>query len=305
MNVLHVLLAPLDRMRLDAAARTWLARGDRLPDASLPRAAALRALFRSDAGRFASAALRHRCHDAAAAGTWLAADPAWVRSEATGARLMACPLSDVTAAQAEALAVEVRLLWAESGLALVVDTPSTWCARVPDATASVAFTDPPDALGVAMLECLPQGDAGRPWRRLFTETQVVLHEHPVNAGRVAAGLKPVNALWLWGVGALPERVESRVRVVASRDDVVNGLATLAGASRVAPTPEAIDAAAAGGDALLDLDAPQDTDAVPAWRAQWSRWLRQHRFDAVELTFAGGERFRCRHAHRLRIWRRAR
>jgi hypothetical protein len=40
--------------------------------------------------------------------------------------------------------------------------------------------------------------------------QVILHQHPVNAERRARGLPPVNSLWLWGGGPLPQRVNNAV-----------------------------------------------------------------------------------------------
>lgn len=48
--------------------------------------------------------------------------------------------------------------------------------------------------------------AARPWRRLQAEMQMLLHTHPVNAAREAAGLPAVNSVWLHGTGApLPAR----------------------------------------------------------------------------------------------------
>jgi hypothetical protein len=36
------------------------------------------------------------------------------------------------------------------------------------------------------------------WRLLFTEIQMLLHQHTVNEKRRALGLKEVNAIWFWG-----------------------------------------------------------------------------------------------------------
>ena len=53
-----------------------------------------------------------------------------------------------------------------------------------------------------------RGTAGAPlrrWRRLQAEVQMLLHAHPLNAGREARGLLPVNSFWLSGCGrAQPE-----------------------------------------------------------------------------------------------------
>ncbi|HLI19455.1 MAG TPA: phosphoglycerate mutase [Rhodanobacteraceae bacterium] len=304
MSMLHVLMPPLGRVTENAAFRHWLSRGDRLPPKADARTAVLRELFRFAGDAIPSAALRHLCHtDDAKMGAWLCADPAWIQGEATGARLMAWPVTDLSATEAGELAAELRPLFGDAGMPLSVDTPSEWCAHLPHGAPPATFTCPADALGVDLMECLPAGEAGRLWRRLFNEAQILLHAHPVNAVRVAAGRRPVNALWLWGTGALPEAVASGVQTVASVDDVVRGLAKMAGAVRVEPLPEAIGAAPRAGDVLVDLDIPGHAEGPAGWLVHFERWLRERRFDVVILTFADGERFRLRHAHRLRFWRR--
>lgn len=303
MTTLHVLLPPWAPAGNDPEFCRWLARGDRLEPLPGARDAWLRQLFHFAGDAVPVAALRHFCHaEDARTGTWLCADPAWVRSEATGARLMACPLSDVTAAEAADLAAALRPLFGDAGAPLAVDTPSEWCARVLDATPLAGFTPPAAALGADLLACLPAGATGRAWRRLFNEVQIALHAHPVNAARAAAGKRPVNALWLWGAGALPSGVETGLQVVASVDDAVRGLAKMGGAVRVEPLPEALETTGIAGAALLDLDIPGQAFDGAQWLASFRRWLRARRFDVLELAFASGERVRVRHAHRLRFWR---
>src|SRR6185437_5879865 len=303
MSTLHALLPPLAHMRTNPAFMGWLARGDRLTRASDARATSLRELFHFAGDHVPAAALRHFCHgDDAAAGAWLCADPAWVRSEPTGARLMAWPLADVLAWEAEALATVLRPLFGDAGAPLSIDTPSAWCLHLLHGAPRAEFRTPADALGVDLVACLPQGNDGRAWRRLFNEAQIMLHAHPVNAARIAAGKRPVNALWFWGAGTLPASVETGVQAVASVDDVVRGLAKLGGAVRVEPLPDALEATHRSGAALLDLDIPGHADDATEWLAPFRRWLRERRFDAITLTFADGERFRVRHAHRLRFWR---
>jgi hypothetical protein len=265
----------------------------------------LRSLFGLGDDALPVAALRHRAHvDDVAAGNWLCADPAYVRSEATGARLMAWPLDDVSAEEAESFAAALRPLFGDAGAPLSVDAPSAWCLHLLHDAPRAEFRAPADALGVDLMECLPEGNDGRAWRRLFNEAQVVLHAHPVNATRVAAGKRPVNALWFWGAGALPASVETGLQAVASVDDVVRGLAKLGGAVRVEPLPDALETVRRSGTMLLDLDIPGHADGAVEWLASFQRWLRARRFDAIAITFADGERFRIRHAHRLRFWRKA-
>lgn len=303
MSTLHVLMPPLAHADAHPAFHQWLARGDRLPGAQNGRMAAVRDHFRFDGDGVPAAALRHHCHAGDAGGAnWLCADPAYVRSEATGARLMACPIGDLSDADADALATTLRPLLSEAG-ALQADTPSEWCLRLANDIQLATFTSPDDALGASLIDVLPEGDAARAWRRLFNEFQVALHAHPVNAARVAARKLPVNALWFWGAGSLPNSVDTSLAMVASADDAVRGLAKLAGAVRVEPLPDALETADVRGETLLDLQRLGDRESAAGWLTVFERWLRMRRFDVIALTFAGGERYRIRHAHRLRFWRR--
>jgi hypothetical protein len=302
MSTLHVLMPPIAHADAHPAFHHWLARGDRLADVQNGRLGVLRDHFRFPGAGIPAAALRHHCHAGdAGGGNWLCADPAYVRSEATGARLMACPMGDLSEAEAEALAATLRSLLSETG-ALQADTPAEWCVRLADGIPPAVFTSPDDALGASLIDVLPEGDAARAWRRLFNEAQVTLHSHPVNAARAAARKLPANALWFWGAGALPDSVDTALAMVASADDVVRGLAKLAGAVRVEPLPVALETADVRGEVLLDLQRLGDRESATEWLTTFERWLRTRRFDTIALSFAGGECYRMRHAHRLRFWR---
>lgn len=304
MSTLYVLLPPWNRAAANPAFARWLARGDRLPDLADARTALTRELFHFDDVGIPVAALRHHCHaEDAAEGAWLAADPAYVRSEATGARLMTWPLADLDADAATALAATLAPLLAEGGMRLVVDTPSAWCLKLAVDAPAVSFLPPVDALGAHLLDCLPSGDAGRPWRRLFSEIQILLHAHPANAARSAAGKLPVNALWLWGAGVLPHAADAAVDLVASNDDVLCGLARVARVRWAEPAHAALAGGRGEGGVLLDLDPARDADWA-AWLGELRRALAARRFHAIELVFADGHRVRVRRAHRLRFWRHA-
>ncbi|MGH8190991.1 MAG: phosphoglycerate mutase [Rhodanobacteraceae bacterium] len=303
MTTLHVLMPPMKRAA-PPDLQHWLARGDRLADVQHPRSAMLRRWFRFTGNDVPAAALRHHLHhDDAGSGSWLCADPAYVRSEPTGARLMACPLSDLSDTEAHDLSAALKPLFGDAGMPLTLDTPSAWCLRLGE-TPKVAFTNPEDALGAGLLDCLPQGDAGRRWRHLFNEAQITLHAHPVNASRTAAAKLPVNALWFWGAGTLPASVETALTTVATSDEVIRGLAKAARIRSVSPTPDALEGLREEGNVLLDLGAQQwNEDSSSRWLAYFRSALRSRRFDAIELAFASGECFRVRRAHRLRFWRR--
>jgi len=74
--------------------------------------------------------------------------------------------------------------------------------------------------------------------KLLTEIQMLLHTHPVNQKREAAGQMPINSLWLWGGGVLSPRRESNFDGLWSNDALALGLARAAGVTTHAPARDA-------------------------------------------------------------------
>ncbi|HSV69641.1 MAG TPA: hypothetical protein VLI72_05975, partial [Methylibium sp.] len=71
---------------------------------------------------------------------------------------------------------------------------------------------------------LPDHPAARPLKRLQSEAQMLLHTHPLNAQREAAGALPLNSVWLSGCGvrqpeaAAPPRLLDALRGPALQGD---------------------------------------------------------------------------------------
>jgi hypothetical protein len=304
MPFLSLLLPPLARFDAAPSLRRWLACGDRLPDAPRGREAQLRESFQVPGVSLPVAALlRERFAHDAGENLWLCADPAYVRVEANGARLLACGDGlQLAREDAEGLVGALRPLFGDAGTPLEITTPTTWALRLPPGTQLPAFASPDEALGAGLLEHLPQGDAGRRWRALFNEAQIALHSHPVNAARRAQELRPVNALWFWGAGALPMWVKSSLKLAVSDDPLVHALATRAGVAVTAVAPGALDQLPRGANALLDLDSREVNEIETAWLPRLQR-MRGRRTQVVTVAFVGGERFRIKPWHRWRMWRR--
>lgn len=283
---------PLHRLR---------ARADRVEDGPRGYLAGLASWFDTAQPLPAGALTRERAAGDASEALWLCADPAWVEPDMNGARLLACGQLQLTAADAVALAASLAPLFAEQGMHLEPTTPDHWHVRLPPGTAVPAFPAPEQALGENLLPHLPQGEDGRRWRILLNDIQVALHQHPLNAQRHAAGVPPVNSLWLWGAGVLPEDVRTALPGVVGDDPL---LLALAARARIGHRPRVQPAAAAALDDippgwLLDLqDLPGDAVAT-AW---WPAIDRLARTRPLHLTFASGERYAHRPWHRWRLWR---
>lgn len=152
---------------------------------------------------------------------------------------------------------------------------------------------------------LPQGPEASRIRRMMTELQMLLHEHPANATRAARGTPAVNSLWLWGNGAARPQREVRPPVCVGMNDYLRGICALNGW----PTPheptsvDAVLASAQAGEAIVCVL----EDAEPArfereWLVPFVAALKRERIERLELVLDEWlltiDRWRLR-----RFWRR--
>ncbi|UJB21641.1 MULTISPECIES: phosphoglycerate mutase [Lysobacter] len=240
-------------------------------------------------------------------GAWLRADPAYVRPDINGARLLAygdaLALSERDSA---ALLPALRPLFGDAGFPLDAPVPTRWYLSLPRETRLPRFASPEQALGEDMFQHLPggegEGSEGRRWRALLSEAQVVLHNHPHNAQRIAAGLAPINSLWFWGAGVLPDHVRTAYAQVLSDDEALTAFGAQAGIA-VGALPNQWTASAGEGEALFDLRAARDlTPLQRDWLEPIARALDAGALERVTLAFADGERFELARSQRWRFWR---
>lgn len=243
----------------------------------------------------------------AASAQWLRADPAWVRPDINGVRLFACGDGlHLSREDADALLPALRTLFGDAGFPIDAPTPSRWYLRMPAGAKPPAFPGPDEALGTDLFDALVGTDGGidaglRRWRALLNEAQVLLHNHPWNARRAAAGKPPVNSLWFWGGGMLPDHVSTARTQIASDDVPLRALAANAGLAPLASGPRF---AAIAGDALFDLREARDLAALDRdWLQPALDALRRGRLRQLHLDFADGTGYRLLPAQRWRFWRR--
>lgn len=278
--------------------RSLLLRADRLDEGANGYLGGLAHYFQCRGGIPAAALTRdHLVGDATDAG-WLSADPAWIQPELNGARLLACGQLQLSMDEAQSLAKPLKPVFGDAGMILEISSPDRWHLRLLSQAPLPDFAAPEQALGEDLFEHLPQGPDGRRWRALLNEVQVLLHQHPVNTERRARGLPPVNSLWLWGGGALPQRVTTNLTGVIGEDLLLLALARRAGISVQPRNGASVSSASAGW--LVDLQ-DQSVDAIAeTW---WPLLQSQAKRQPLMLAFASGERWLYRPWHRLRFWRR--
>ena len=248
------------------------------------------------AGHWPVAALTRQLDAGDAAGAaWLRADPAQMVPDMHGARMMGHgDTLGLEADEASALVQALRPTFESEGLQLDAPSPSRWYVRLPLDLELPAFAAPEDVLGDDLFAHLPGGAAGRRWRALLTETQVVLHAHPFNAARLQRGQPAINSVWFWGAGALPGRVTTAHAQVRSRDALLRALAVAAGVQ--------VDGEQSV-DALVDLRPLRSVqqlgnDAIRPLLAA----LQRGELRRLVLDFQDGARFDIDRSQRWRFWK---
>lgn len=129
-------------------------------------------------------------------------------------------------------------------------------------------------------------------RRFLNEAQMLLHSHPANAARESTGRLPINSLWLWGAGSLPQAMEKRFDSVWSNNPLALGLGRAAGIPTHAVPADAqalLDASPADSHPLLVLEellGPVQYEDGEAYRAAL-RSLETCYFAPLQKALASG------------------
>jgi len=205
---------------------------------------------------------------------WLCADPVNLSFMGVHVLLDEFGGDEIDAAEAAALMATLNDEFGSLGH-FSAATPTRWYLRM-ERPASARFFPLDEVVCRPVQDFLPtedDGAAARHWRHMLNEIQVVLHNHPVNAAREAAGRRPINSLWFWGDGTQSASgIPGAARpAVQASDPVARGLARALG---IEPEMPDVDRALRA-DTLVVLD----TLASPARRLDLMRW--QDAFAALE------------------------
>lgn len=132
---------------------------------------------------------------------WAVAQPVHLAAGIDHVRM--APLADATPspAEAELLAATLRTHFSGDLFDLVDFVDGAWLLRCIEDIECTTH-DPASIAGHDIHDHLPAGRDGARVRSLMNEVQMVLHEHPVNERRAGTRALPINALWLWGFGAM-------------------------------------------------------------------------------------------------------
>ncbi len=151
---------------------------------------------------------------------------------------------------------------------------------------------------------MPSGTSADRYRRLISEIEMALHDHPVNTERQARGQRPVNSLWLWGGGLAPERASFPLPALFADDPLLRGFWKSVGAPS-AGWPGSITACLDRVDRGFVAVVPDDESdsAVPGEAlAELRDAVESGRIDRLSLLAADGLRATVRRRDRFRFWR---
>jgi hypothetical protein len=200
-----------------------LARGRCTASSSEPLERWLAQAFGIEGAVPAGAATLLAAGDDAGAGTWARADPVHLRLMRDRLILVPAEALRLRADEAAALCRHLNEYFSGRVELRAIDA-GRWVARL---DASSGFGDEaPLSLAGRDVELTAGGDTAS--HRLLNESQMALHDHPVNEARETHGEPTVNSLWFWGAALLPQPLKTRFQSVTGDEPIAVGLARAAG-----------------------------------------------------------------------------
>jgi hypothetical protein len=165
-----------------------------------------------------------------------------------------------------------------------------------DGAIEVTTSDPEDVAGNDVFAFQPTGPDGRRLRRLMSEMEMWLFDHPVNRARAAQARQAITGLWLWGGGTTTEAIPSVQGWCAGQDPFFGAFGS---------EPEY--PCAPGSGVVVCAEQPGSyewLDVERRWLHPAAAALRSGRLKRLDLS-AADRRFSVGNGPNLRFWRRPR
>ena len=170
-----------------------------------------------------------------------------------------------------------------AGMRLVTTSQGGWLVHS-EHTLDVQTATPETAAASALEQAMPQGRAAPELRRLMTELQMLLHEHPVNVARVRRGLPEINAVWFYGAGEIRNLQRYALPQAFGDDLYLRGIYRLNDGDVTAAPPDAQALLARLRSRAVAVVAADDVDALEAaWIAPLSRALAAGALARLEIV----------------------
>lgn len=321
--VVPALFAAHEIPRLPAIERL-LARGRAVHAAPLSLEAWLAEEFGLDEGTPPAGAITLQSagsRDDLRTASWVRADPVHLRLGGDRFTLIPGVACGISPAEADAFVAALNRDF-EGRHVFVMVRPDQWCMRM--GSDAALQTAPPLELAAQEVDMSPPEGADSAQRHaLLNEIQMALHRHPANTERELRGAPPINSVWLWGAGRLPQSARGHWHSLTTDDAFAAGFAQLAGIRR-RPLPASatdwLERAPLEGRHLVVLDslrsvlalggAEQHADRLATLEARWfAPLLEALRSDRVGMVSVhacdGGRSYETVRTDLRRFWRRTR
>ncbi len=160
--------------------------------------------------------------------TWMRVDPVFLHADLISLLLFDSQSFSLTKEETKGLFSIINPMIEEDRLRLISgDDPLRWYLEL-EKLPSMTTTSPGTVNGQEIRPYLPVGKDQAYWIRLANEIQMLLHECSINIERQKRGEVPINSVWFWGAGKVPEQMTSKFDQVISNDVNAKGLAICAG-----------------------------------------------------------------------------
>lgn len=240
-------------------------------------------------------------------------DPVYLQSDLSRVFLFDTVQSELDNDEAGQLVQAFNAHFADEGLALSFSHPGRWYLfGLPPVESSPCSTT--TLVGRDIRAFLP-GDSRL--ARLLTEAQMLFHSQPLNAQRESVGKLPVNGVWIFGRGRLPDRTAVPWARIYSESPSDRGLAQYADVPVASPPahPDAIDLSNVNGAVLIRDESllragiegnRRWLDALENLEARWLRplWLdlKAGRYGSLVIDDDDGLQFRVERRKARSLWR---
>jgi hypothetical protein len=189
-----------------------------------------------------------------------------------------------------------------TGFGLHDGVDGEWLLRS-EAPLQVRTVTPEFAAANPSEDILPRGRDAGGLRRLMTELQMLLHEHPVNAQRQLRGLPALNAIWMHGEGMLNDLTAKLLPATRGDDVYLRGIYRLHDQPvQSRPKDAATLLTQVSGPTVAVIDATNAETLEAQWLAPLSRALMSGAITKLTVMFDGWQVVTHR-AAMFKLWRR--
>jgi hypothetical protein len=254
---------------------------------------------------------------------WMHVDPVYIEADKDRLILRGKSMLELDKVEASRLLQELNTLYAEDGWQFENYYPERWYVGLPQQPES-RFHELSEALGRSVEPFLPKGKDQTHWHRFMNEVQMLLHAAEVNQQRAQQNQYPVNSVWCWGPGKIPEQVSARWNTVYSEEPFIKGLAMLAdisvysvpaSAQSVIDKLSATDTVNEGGslvvldpseEDILSVDTNHYIDKLSMLEKNWFepllQALKKNHVASISLLACNGVKYRLDKHSLRRFWR---